>query len=80
MKRWQIGDPVGMGEVYLPDKKTREAYQKACRDAWIDNAAQHAIRLSSLQSRRDFINSHPAKDELKARVTELWERKNARNG
>lgn len=77
MKPWQPGDPVGMGEVYLPDKKTRAAYGKACRAAVIDSAAKHAINLPSLQRRRDFINRYPAdaREALKDRITELW-RKN----
>ena len=77
MKPWQPGDPVGMGVVYLPDKKTRAAYGKACRDLWIDSAAKHAISLSTLQQRRNFINRYPldARDALKDRVKELWERK-----
>lgn len=77
MKPWQPGDPVGMGEVYLPDKKTRAAYGKACRAAVIDSASKHAINLPTLQRRRDFINSYPAnaREALKDRITELW-RKN----
>lgn len=72
---WRAGDPVGCGEVHLPDTKTRRAYGQACRDAVIDGAARQAIRLPTLQERRDFINSHPAKEQLKARVLELWEAK-----
>jgi len=74
MKHWRAGDPVGMGEVYLPDRKTRDAYGKACRDAWIDSAAKHTISLPTLQSRRDFINKYPAsaRDALKDRIKELW--------
>ena len=75
MKPWQPGDPVGCGEVYLPDKKTRAAYGKACRDLWIDSAAKHAISLSTLHQRRKFIDSYPldARNELKGRIKELWE-------
>ena len=75
MKPWQPGDPVGMGEVYLPDKKTRAAYGKACRAAVIDSAAKHAINLPTLDQRREFINLYPAaaRDALKDRIKELWE-------
>lgn len=75
MKPWQPGDPVGMGEVYLPDKKTRAAYGKACRAAVIDSAAKHAINLPTLDRRREFINRYPAaaRDALKDRIRELWE-------
>ena len=79
MRPWQQGDPVGMGLVYLPDKKTREAYGKACRDAWIESAARHAIQLRTLQERRDFINSHRDSEALKVRVAELWEKRHEQN-
>lgn len=64
-----------MGEVYLPDKKTRAAYGKACRDAWIDSAANHAISLPTLHQRRKFIEIYPsaAREALKDRIKELWE-------
>lgn len=77
MKPWQPGDPVGMGLVYLPDKKTRAAYGKACRDMWIDSAARQAINISTLQRRRDFIESYPehAREALKDRIRELWRAK-----
>ena len=78
MKPWQPGDPVGMGEVYLPDKKARAAYGKACRDAVIDSAAKHAISLPTLHERRKFIDSYPldAREALKDRIKELWEARN----
>ena len=74
IKPWKPGDPVGGGLIYLPDQKTRDAYGKACRDQWIESAAQHAVQLSTLQARRDFINNYPmpARDQLKERVAELW--------
>lgn len=77
MKPWRLGDPVGMGEVYLPDSKTRAAYGKACRAAVIDSAAKHAINLPTLQRRREFINSYPAaaREALKDRIRELWRAK-----
>jgi hypothetical protein len=80
MKPWQPGDPVGMGEVYLPDKKTRAAYGKACRAAVIDSAAKHAISLPTLHRRRNFIDSYPvnAREALKDRVREIWEERNGR--
>ena len=75
MKPWQQGDPVGMGEVYLPDKKTRAAYGNACRDLWIESAAKHVIRLPTLHQRRKFIGSYPLneREALKDRIKELWE-------
>ena len=75
MKPWQPGDPIGMGEVYLPDSKARAAYGKACRDAFITSAAKHAISLPTLDRRREFINRYPAaaREALKDRIKELWE-------
>jgi len=81
MKPWKPGDPVGIGVVYLPDKKTRAAYGKACRDLWIDSAAKHAISLPTLHQRREFIDSYPldARDALKVRVAELWATRHEQN-
>lgn len=77
MKPWQPGDPVACGVVYLPDRKTRQAYGEACRKLWIEPAAQHAISLPTLQARRDFIYSYPsqAREELMERVKQIWEAK-----
>lgn len=78
MKPWAEGDPIGMGEVYLPTQKARDAYGRACRDAQIDSAAAHAIELATLAARRQFIDTYPAdrRDALKARIKTLWEKKN----
>lgn len=65
--------PVGSGEVYLPDRASRAAYGAACRAAIIDSAARHTISLPTLQQRRDFINSHRDSEALKLRVAEIWE-------
>lgn len=75
MKPWCAGDPVGMGEVFLPDKKTRDAYASACRDDRTDSAAKYTINLPTLQARRDFINNYPieARDALRDRIKQLWE-------
>lgn len=77
MTAWRPGDPIGCGSILLPTRKDRAAYGKACREAIIDSAARHAIKLPTLQQRRDFINSHPATEQLKARVAQLWENRNA---
>lgn len=81
IKPWQPGDPVGVGLVYLPNKKTRDAYGKALKDQWIESAAKHAISLPTLHQRRNFIDSYPidARDVLKDRIKELWEARNARD-
>ena len=80
MKAWRVGDPVGTGELYLPTAKIRDAYGKACRSAQIDSAAKHAISLSTLHLRREFIDRYPAdaRDALKDRVRKLWEERNGR--
>lgn len=78
MKPWVEGDPIGMGEVYLPTQKVRDAYGRACRDAQIESVAAHAIELATLAARRQFIDTYPAdrRDALKARIKTLWEKKN----
>lgn len=78
MKPWTEGDPIGMGEIFLPTQNARNAYGKACRAAVIDSAALHAISLPTLHQRRKFIDSYPAdrRDALKARIKTLWEKKN----
>lgn len=78
MKAWSAGDPIGMGEVYLPTKKTRDAYGKACSEAQINSAAALAIELPTLAARRAFIDTYPAsrRDALKARIKTLWENRN----
>ena len=73
-KVWRVGDPIGGGEIYIPDIKTKNAYGKACRDALIDSAARHVLSLSNLTLRRSFISKQPLnrQDDLKMRITELW--------
>lgn len=73
MNPWREGDPVGMGEVYLPDTKTKLAYSKACRLQSIESAAQYVLSLRSIEQRRAFIAKHPSQEELKIRVKKLWE-------
>ena len=75
MRSWREGDPVGAGEVYLPDTKTKQAYTKACKDQWVEIAARHVLSLPSLEQRRAFIAKHPTQEELKHRVRKLWEEK-----
>jgi hypothetical protein len=72
---WKVGDPIGSGEIYLPDRKTQKAYGDACRAALIESAAQHVLSLRTLQDRRAFIEKHPNAEAIKVRVKELWERK-----
>jgi hypothetical protein len=80
MQPWRLGDPVGMGEVYLPDKKAREAYGKACVEAVIESAAKHVASLPSITSRRAYIDSFPAdrREALKQKITEVWNENNSR--
>lgn len=78
MKPWRKGDPVGSGEVYLPDSKSKQAYAEACKSLWLEPAAQHAVNLPTLHARRQFLASYPnaAREELKIKILELWDRKN----
>lgn len=77
LKPWQPGDPVGCGKVYLPDRKTREAYGAACKAWLVECAAQTVIAQPDLETRRRIINRFPQgmRDALKARVIELWKEK-----
>lgn len=70
--------PVGSGEVYLPDRASRVAYGAACRAAIIDSAARHTLRLPTLAARQAFIKAYPdrLKEALKVRIKQLWETKN----
>ena len=45
MRVWQVGDPVGMGEVYLRSITSKEAYNAACNEALLDSAARYAMEL-----------------------------------
>jgi len=72
---WRPEDPIGMGQVYLPDRKSRDAYGKACRDKILESAAQHCITLSTIYDRRAFIDKYPEtmRDDLKAKIKKIWE-------
>ena len=80
MKPWQPGDPIGRGEVYLPDSKTRAAYWRAVNQALMDSAARHVISLPSIEARREYIERHRHSEALKARVSELWRHRNKARG
>ena len=81
MTPWRKGDPVGMGEVYLPDTKDKQAYSLACKRLIIERAALHVLKLKTIDKRRQFINSYPqaGQDDLKSRVSELWGKANNGN-
>ena len=69
-----MGDPVGMGEVYLPSSDSKEAYNAACNEELLDSAARYAMELRTVEERRNFIATWPKgrRDELKAKITSLW--------
>ena len=71
---WKPGDPIGMGEVCLPDSKSKVAYADACRAAMLDSAARYAMKLRTIYQRRAYISKYPPErqDALKARIMELW--------
>ena len=73
-----MGDPVGMGEVYLPSRDSKEAYNAACNEQLLDSAARYAMELRTVEARRDFIATWPEsrRNELKAKIKTLWETRN----
>lgn len=77
MRPWSASDGIGGGTTFLPDEAARAAYGAACRDAITLSAAKHAISLPSLQQRREFVDSYPARarDALKEKMKTLWEDK-----
>lgn len=77
MKAWKMGDQVGMGEVYLPSRDSKEAYNAACNEEMLDSAAQYAMELKTVEARRDFIATwrENQRNALKAKVKNLWEKR-----
>ena len=73
-----MGDPVGMGEVYLPSRDSKEAYNAACNEELLDSAARYAMELRTVEARRDFIATWPEsrRNALKAKIKILWEKRN----
>ena len=73
-----MGDPVGMGEVYLPSRDSKEAYAAACEEEITNSAARYAMELTTVAARRDFIATWPEsrRNALKAKIKELWEKRN----
>jgi len=73
-----VGDPVGMGEVYLPSRDSKEAYNAACNEELLDSAARYAMELRTVEARRDFIATWPEsrRNALKAKIKILWEKRN----
>jgi len=73
-----VGDPVGMGEVYLPSRDSKEAYNAACNEEILDSAARYAMELRTVEARRDFIATWPEsrRNALKAKIKTLWEKRN----
>ena len=73
-----MGDSVGMGEVYLPSRDSKEAYNAACNEEILDSAARYAMELRTVEARRDFIATWPEsrRNALKAKIKTLWEKRN----
>ena len=73
-----MGDPVRMGEVYLPSRDSKEAYSAACNEELLDSAARYAMELRTVEARRDFIATWPEsrRNALKAKIKILWEKRN----
>lgn len=74
MKPWAAGNRDGMGEVFLPNAKTRDAYYTACVDAQINADATAICSMRSVDLRRARIAMYPEirRERLKDRVAELW--------
>jgi len=75
---WSKGDPVGQGQAFLPDSRSKREYANACREQIITSAARTVVALSDINARRRFINAFPEalQDDLKAHVRALWETRN----
>ena len=73
-----MGDQVGMGEVYLPSRDSKEAYTAACNEEMLDSAARYAMELKTVEARRDFIATWPEsrRNELKSKIKTLWKTRN----
>ncbi len=73
-----MGDPVGMGEAYLPTRDSKEAYSAACNEELLDSAARYTMELRTVEARRDFIATWPEsrRNALKAKIKTLWETRN----
>jgi len=73
-----VGDPVGMGEVYLPSRDSKEAYNAACNEEILDSAARYAMELRTVEARRDFIATWPEsrRNALKSKIKTLREKRN----
>ena len=73
-----MGDPVGMGEVYLPSRDSKEAYNAACNEELLDSAARYTMELRTVEARRDFIATwrENQRNALKAKIKTLWEKRN----
>ena len=73
-----MGDQVGMGEVYLPTRDSKEAYNAACNEEMLHSAARYAMELRTVEARRDFIATWPEsrRNALKAKIKTLWEKRN----
>ena len=73
-----MGDPVGMGEVYLPTRDSKGAYNAAYNEELLDSAARYAMELRTVEARRDFIATWPEsrRNALKSKIKTLWETRN----
>jgi F420-dependent methylenetetrahydromethanopterin dehydrogenase len=67
-----------MGEVYLPTRDSKEAYNAACNEEMLGSAARYAMELRTVEARRDFIATWPEsrRNALKAKIKTLWEKRN----
>jgi hypothetical protein len=76
---WKPGDPIATGQIYLPDAESRAAYGAEVQRQLIESWARLVLQGRDINTRRARIRACPRsmQDQVKARVTELWEERRA---
>lgn len=75
MKPWEAGDPVGSGEIYLPDAATKRAYGDACRKKLVESYARHVLDGKNIAIRRARVSRCPkeVREMVKSMVQKMWD-------
>lgn len=73
-RAWQLGDPIGPGQLFLPTKADRLAYAEACIAAQIEATARAICAMPDKATRAAAVAMYPAdrRDRLKEKIRELW--------
>lgn len=76
MKPWQPGDPIGSGEIYLPDAETSQAYGDAVRASFVESHAMTVMGIKTRRDRQQALDKLPSgmQGAVKARILELWDK------